>query len=129
MPLNEADTCRTYVLPKLYSAGWEDAQISEQKSFTDGRIVIAGSRPIRRPQKRADYILRYRRDFPIAVVEAKAVYRTPGDGLQQAKEYAQILGLKFAYATRVIVPPRSIVLVCPISLPFRFVPFPPPHDP
>lgn len=99
MPLNEADTCRTYVLPKLYSAGWEDTQISEQKSFTDGRIVIAGSRPIRRPQKRADYILRYRRDFPIAVVEAKAIYRTPGDGLQQAKEYAQILGLKFAYAT------------------------------
>ena len=99
MPLNEADTCRTYVLPKLYSAGWEDSQISEQKSFTDGRIVIAGTRPTRRPQKRSDYLLRYRRDFPIAVVEAKAIYRTPGDGLQQAKEYAQILGLKFAYAT------------------------------
>ena len=99
MPLNEADTCRTYVLPKLYGAAWEDAQISEQKSFTDGRIVIAGKRPTRRPQKRADYLLRYRRDFPIAVVEAKAIYRTPGDGLQQAKEYAQILGLKFAYAT------------------------------
>jgi type I restriction enzyme R subunit len=39
----------------------------------------------------------YRRDFPIAVVEAKAAYKEPGDGLQQAKEYAQILGLKFAY--------------------------------
>ena len=99
MPLNEADTCRTYVLPKLYSAGWDDTQISEQKSFTDGRIVIAGNRPFRRAQKRADYLLRYRRDFPIAVVEAKAAYRTSGDGLQQAKEYAQILGLKFAYAT------------------------------
>ena len=99
MPLNEADTCRTYVLPKLYGAGWEDTQISEQKSFTDGRIVIGGRLPIRRPQKRADYLLRYRRDFPIAVVEAKAMYRTSGDGLQQAKEYAQILGLKFAYAT------------------------------
>jgi len=99
MPLNEADTCRTYVLPKLYGAGWEDTQISEQKSFTDGRIVLVGNRAIRRPQKRADYLLRYRRDFPIAVVEAKAVYRTAGDGLQQAKEYAQILGLKFAYAT------------------------------
>lgn len=99
MPLNEADTCRTYVLPKLYNAGWEDTQISEQKSFTDGRIVLVGNRAIRRPQKRADYLLRYRRDFPIAVVEAKAVYRTAGDGLQQAKEYAQILGLKFAYAT------------------------------
>lgn len=99
MPLNEADTCRTYVLPKLYSAGWEDTQISEQKSFTDGRIVVVGNRAIRRPQKRADYLLRYRRDFPIAVVEAKAIYRTAGNGLQQAKEYAQILGLKFAYAT------------------------------
>jgi type I restriction enzyme R subunit len=99
MPLNEADTCRTYVLPKLYSAGWEDTQISEQKSFTDGRIVPVGNRAIRRPQKRADYLLRYRRDFPIAVVEAKAAYRTSGDGLQQAKVYAEILGLKFAYAT------------------------------
>src|ERR1700677_1176526 len=99
MPLNEADTCRTYVLPKLYSAGWEDDQISEQKSFTDGRIMLVGNRAIRRPQKRSDYLLRYRRDFPIAVVEAKAAYRTAGDGLQQAKEYALILGLKFAYAT------------------------------
>jgi type I restriction enzyme, R subunit len=76
MPINEADTCRTYVLPKLYSASWEDAQISEQKSFTDGRIMLAGNRAYRRPQKRADYLLRYRRDFPIAVVEAKAAYRT-----------------------------------------------------
>jgi type I restriction enzyme R subunit len=53
----------------------------------------------RLPQKRADYLLRYRRDFPIAVVEAKSIYAKPGDGLQQAKDYAQILGLKFAYAT------------------------------
>ena len=97
--LTEADTCRLYVLPKLYAAAWTDEQISEQKSFTDGRIVVAGTRVKRRPQKRADYLLRYRRDFPIAVVEAKSVYATPGDGLQQAKEYAQILGLKFAYAT------------------------------
>jgi type I restriction enzyme, R subunit len=81
------------------ATGWTDDQISEQKSFTDGRIVVAGSKVKRRPQKRADYILRYRRDFPIAVVEAKSLYANPGDGLQQAKEYAQILGLKFAYAT------------------------------
>lgn len=100
MPLlTEADTCRKYVLPKLYAAGWTDEQISEQKSFTDGRIVVTGDKVRRLPQKRADYILRYRRDFPIAVVEAKSVYANPGDGLQQAKDYAQILGLKFAYAT------------------------------
>ena len=51
------------------------------------------------PQKRADYLLRYTRDFTIAVVEAKAEYKTAGEGLQQAKDYAEILGLKFAYAT------------------------------
>ena len=37
--LTEADTCRKFVLPKLYAAGWDDEQISEQKTFTDGRIV------------------------------------------------------------------------------------------
>jgi type I restriction enzyme R subunit len=97
--MNEADTCRKYVLPHLYAASWTDDQINEQRTFTDGRIVIAGKRPLRRPQKRADYILRYRRDFPIAVVEAKAAYKNAGDGLQQAKDYAQVLGLKFAYST------------------------------
>src|SRR5437667_6974491 len=97
--LTEADTCRTYVVPKLYAAGWNDDQISEQKTFTDGRIVVAGNKPKRRKQKRADYLLRYRRDFPIAVVEAKPIYKLPGDGLQQSKDYAQILGLKSAYAT------------------------------
>jgi type I restriction enzyme, R subunit len=92
-------TSRKYVLPKLYSAGWNDDQISEQKSFTDGRILIAGTKATRKKQKRADYLLRYQRDFTIAVVEAKAEYKHPGDGLQQAKEYAQILGVQFAYAT------------------------------
>ncbi len=97
--LTEADTCRKYVLPQLYAAGWSDDHISEQKTFTDGRIVVAGNKISRRPQKRADYLLRYTRDFMIAVIEAKAAYKKPGDGLQQAKEYAQILGLKFAYST------------------------------
>lgn len=97
--LTEADTCRKYVLPKLYAAGWSDDQISEQKTFTDGRIVVAGNKVSRRPQKRADYLLRHTRDFMIAVIEAKAAYKKPGDGLQQAKAYAQILGLKFAYST------------------------------
>ena len=95
----EADTCRKYVLPKLYSAGWNDDQISEQRTFTDGRIMVAGTKVWRRPQKRADYLLRYRPDLMLAVVEAKALHKQPGDGLQQAKDYAQILDLKFAYAT------------------------------
>lgn len=99
--MNEADTCRKYVVPKLQAAGWEAEphSLTEQRSFTDGRIIVVGSKARRQPQKRTDYLLRFTRDFPIAVVEAKAEYRTPGDGMQQAKEYATILGLKFAYAT------------------------------
>jgi type I restriction enzyme R subunit len=97
--ITEADTCRKYVLPKLYDAGWTDDQISEQKYFTDGRIVPLGQDHTRKPGKRADYLLRYTPDTPIAIVEAKAAYRNPQDGMQQAVEYAEILGLKFAYAT------------------------------
>lgn len=99
--MNEADTCRKYVLPKLTSAGWDDAPYSftEQKTFTDGRIILEKKGYKRGKQKRADYLLRYRRDFPIAVVEAKADYKSAGEGMQQAKEYAEILGLKFAYVT------------------------------
>ncbi|MBU4222277.1 MAG: DEAD/DEAH box helicase family protein [Euryarchaeota archaeon] len=97
--ITEADTCRKYVVPKLYSSGWNDDQISEQKTFTDGRIVVTGEKYIRKKQKRSDFLLKYRRDFSIAVVEAKSAYKNAGDGLQQAKEYAEILGLKFAYST------------------------------
>jgi type I restriction enzyme R subunit len=98
---NEADTCRKYVLPKLQQVGWETEphRINEQVTFTDGRIVVAGRKAKRRPGKRADYILRLTPDVALAVVEAKPTYKKPGDGLQQAKEYAEILGLKFAYAT------------------------------
>src|ERR1051326_157516 len=81
--MNEADTCRTYVVPKLQSAGWENApfSIAEQRFFTNpkGRIRIVGGRIVRGKPKRVDYLLRYRRDFPIAVVEAKADYKTPRD--------------------------------------------------
>lgn len=97
--LTEADTCRKYVLPKLCAAGWNDDQISEQKTFTDGRIIVVGEKCFRKKQKRADYLLRFRKDFTIAVIEAKSAYKNAADGLQQAKEYAKILGLKIAYAT------------------------------
>lgn len=97
--VTEADTCRKYVSPKLYEAGWSDAQIWQEKTFTDGRIIVVGTKVRRAKPKRADYILRISRDFPVAVIEAKAEYKKPASGLQQAKEYAEILGLKFAYST------------------------------
>lgn len=101
--LNEADTCTRYVVPKLREAGWDTDphSFNEQQyvQFTDGRIVMVGSRVRRRPPKRADYLLKYIRDLTIAVVEAKSEDCGAGDGLQQAKEYAEMLGLKFAYGT------------------------------
>lgn len=99
--MNEADTCTKYVIPRLIQAGWDNEphSFTEQMTFTDGRIIIVGDKPKRCKQKRADYLLRYTRDFKIAVVEAKAKYKSPSQGLQQAKDYAEILGLRFAYAT------------------------------
>lgn len=96
---SEADTCRKEVTPKLYSAEWTDEQILEQRTFTDGKIVVLGRKARRKKGKRADYILRYKTDYPIAVIEAKKSFGKAADGLQQAKEYAEILGLNFAYST------------------------------
>ena len=73
--------------------------INEQRSFTDGRVVFLAGRAKRGKPKRADYILRYRPDYALAIVEAKSYCKNAGDGVQQAKEYTQILGLKFAYVT------------------------------
>jgi len=97
----EADTCRKFVVPKLVTAGWDNEphSIAEQRTITDGRIIPAGAGFVRKPPKRVDYLLRYTRDFPLAVVEAKAAYKHAAAGLQQAKAYAEMLGLKFAYAT------------------------------
>ena len=96
---NEADTCRQYVLPKLAAAGWTDEQIGEQRIFTAGRILVQGRKASRAKPKRADYLLFYQPSYPLAVVEAKADYRNPAAGMQQAKSYAETLGLLFAYAT------------------------------
>jgi type I restriction enzyme R subunit len=101
MSLNEADTCRTYVTPKLLEAGWETSphSLTEQYTFTDGRVKLIGENITRDERKRADYLLLYNRDYPIAVVETKPEGDSAGNGMQQAKDYAEILGLKFAYAT------------------------------
>ncbi|MBK8108774.1 MAG: DEAD/DEAH box helicase family protein [Betaproteobacteria bacterium] len=99
--MTEADTCREFVTPKLVEAGWGAAEsvIGEQHSFTNGRIIVAGGKVRRGKQRRADYLLYYRRDFPLAVVEAKDLGLPAESGVQQARDYAEMLGLKFAYAT------------------------------
>jgi type I restriction enzyme R subunit len=97
--ITEADTCRKYVLPRLYDAGWTDEHIQQEKSFAPGQIKVLGTTTRRGSPKRADYLLRLAQNYPIAVVEAKAAYKNAGDGLQQAKQYASMLGLRFAFST------------------------------
>ena len=97
--MNEADTCRTYILPKLKSAGWEDEYISEQRVLTPGRIVPVGDRHTRKEGLRPDYTLFIRQNIPIAVMEAKAEYAHPAKGLAQAMQYAALMDVKFAYSS------------------------------
>lgn len=96
---SEADTCRKEVTPKLYASEWTDEQILEQRTFTDGKIVVLGKVARRQKPKKADYILRIGQNFPIAVIEAKKKYKIAAAGLQQAKDYAKTLDCRFAYAT------------------------------
>src|SRR5262249_36805912 len=99
--MNEADTCSKYIIPPIQAAGWDNEphSIAEQRTITDGRVVPVGKGFVRKPPKRVDYLLRYTRDFNLAVVEAKASYKTAADGVQQARAYAEMLHLRFAYAT------------------------------
>ena len=55
----EADNCRKYLVPKLIEAGWDDEphSIAEQRTFTDGRIVVMGKKVRRKKKKRADYVV------------------------------------------------------------------------
>lgn len=101
MSLTEADTCRIHVTPALQNAGWgkEPYAIGEQRPITDGRILLIGGKARRAKVRKPDYILYFRRDFPIAVVEAKEAGLPAENGAQQAREYAEMLGLRFAYAT------------------------------
>jgi type I restriction enzyme R subunit len=95
----ERDTCRDFVLPLLSGAGWSEDQIQQQFPITDGRVISVGRKHRRGDALRADYVLEYTPGVPIAVVEAKREHSIPGKGLQQAKKYAQLLDLPFAYST------------------------------
>ncbi|MCF8432775.1 MAG: hypothetical protein K9G34_12555, partial [Melioribacteraceae bacterium] len=66
--LSERDICTKYVTPAVTSAGWDiDSQIREEVSFTNGRIIVRGKMFKRGETKRADYILYYKPNIPIAI--------------------------------------------------------------
>ena len=98
--LSEADICTQYILPALVRAGWDiSKQVREQVYFTDGRIYVQGNKTKRGRGKKADYILYYKPNIPIAIIEAKKNIFSLGHGMQQALEYAAILDLPVAFSS------------------------------
>ncbi|MDF7798460.1 DEAD/DEAH box helicase family protein [Pontiellaceae bacterium B1224] len=98
--LSERDICTKFITPHLVSAGWDlNTQIREEVGFTDGRIYVRGKLHTRGAQKRADYILYYKPNIPIAVIEAKDNNHTVNAGIQQALGYADTLEIPFVFSS------------------------------
>ena len=97
--LSEEDIKLRYITPAIQNAGWENKQIRMEYAFTAGRIILRGNITARGKKKSADYLLSYKSNFPLAVVEAKDNKHSVGAGLQQAIEYARELDVPYVYAS------------------------------
>ncbi|MDS4058495.1 MAG: DEAD/DEAH box helicase family protein [Candidatus Contendobacter sp.] len=98
--LSESDICAKFITPHIASAGWDEtAQMRREVSFTQGRIIVRGKLVARGRAKRADYILYYRPNLPIALIEAKDNNHSIGDGMQQALDYAVALDIPFVFSS------------------------------
>lgn len=98
--LSERDICTKYITPAIQQAGWDiQTQVREEVSFTKGRIIVRGKLHSRGEQKRADYILYYKTNIPIAIIEAKDNTHSVGAGMQQALNYAETLEIPFVFSS------------------------------
>jgi type I restriction enzyme R subunit len=98
--LSERDICTKYITPALEQAGWDLLkQIREEVYFTDGRIYVKGNLAARGKAKKADYILYYKPNIPIAIIEAKNNQHSVNAGIQQGLEYATILDIPSIFSS------------------------------
>jgi len=98
--LSERDICTKFIGPAVKRAGWDEMlQMREEVSFTKGRIIVRGKLVTRGKAKRADYILYYKPNIPIAIIEAKDNNCALGDGMQQALDYAVTLDIPFVFSS------------------------------
>jgi type I restriction enzyme R subunit len=98
--LSERDICSKYITPALQAAGWDlHTQVREEVTFTKGRVIVRGKVVSRGTAKRADYILYYKPNLPIAVIEAKDNTHSVAAGMQQALGYAELLDVPFAFSS------------------------------
>jgi type I restriction enzyme, R subunit len=97
--LTEADIRTKFITPAI-AAKWDVmTQMLEERYFTAGRVIVRGKITARGAAKKADYILFYKPNIPLAIVEAKDNNHAVGDGMQQALDYAEILDVPFAYSS------------------------------
>lgn len=99
--LSEEDIKLRYITPSIIDKGWsvDNITMETKVKLTDGKINLRGNLVSRGKAKYADYVLYYNRATPIAIVEAKDANHTVAHGLQQAKEYAQMMDVPFAFSS------------------------------
>ncbi|GAB5378078.1 MAG: DEAD/DEAH box helicase family protein [Acuticoccus sp.] len=98
--LSERDICTKFITPAIRGAGWDEMlQIREEVSFTKGRIIVRGKMVTRGKAKRADYVLYYKPNIPLALIEAKDNRHGVSDGMQQALEYAETLKVPYVFSS------------------------------
>lgn len=98
--LTERDICTKFILPAVKRAGWDEMlQVREEVFFTKGRIIVRGKLVTRGKAKKADFILYYKPNIPIALIEAKDNNHSVGDGMQQGLEYAATLDIPFVFSS------------------------------
>lgn len=98
--LTERDICTKFVTPALRKAGWDEmVQIREEVYFTKGRIIVRGKLVTRGKAKKADFVLYYKPNIPLALIEAKDNNHSVGDGMQQGLDYAATLDVPFVFSS------------------------------
>lgn len=97
--MTEEEVKLNFITPAIEEAGWTKKQIRMEFSITAGKIVVRGNTAKRLPKKKADYVLFYKENLPLAIVEAKDNSHRVGDGMQQALEYAEKLDVRFVFTS------------------------------
>ncbi|TEW53556.1 DEAD/DEAH box helicase [Psychromonas sp. RZ22] len=98
--LSESDIKAKFITPSILKSGWdEQTQIGREIFFTDGRIYVKGKLTTRGKRKFADYILFYKPNVPIAIIEAKDNKKSVKSGMQQALDYAEILDIPCVFSS------------------------------
>ena len=98
--LSERDICTQYITKAITDAGWDlHTQIRENVHLTKGRVIVRGRMVTRGKAKFADYVLSFKPNVPLAIVEAKDNNHGVGDGMQQGLAYAEMIDVPFVFSS------------------------------